>query len=101
MNKRDAIRLCKKKYRQFMKADDDTVYTLPQPLKFDINHCTHFCPLCEYVKTKTGRTPFLDHENSCNLCPLVVQFGYTCGQLHYRNWRVFARMYVFNLTGDR
>lgn len=102
MNKRDAIRLCKKKYRAMLKNNAKDLSLIPDNLRNELLLMDHYCPLCQYVHDQTGRTPYTDVKGSCNVCPLVVQYGRICTQLHYnRWWQTFATRYIFPLKGDR
>lgn len=62
MNKRDAIRLCKEKYRAYVKRDHPFASSLEPALCERIQACIHACPLCQYVKDKTGNTPYADKK---------------------------------------
>jgi len=110
MDKRTAIRLCKKKYRYFIDHDDFSLLRMTDAtLKTQIRDCSHACPLCEYVNTKAKamESAYLQINHcgsvSCKkYCPLYTQFGKSCGQMDYSNYPVnFANEYVFKLTGDR
>lgn len=100
MNKRDAIRMCKKKYRYFIKRNDTKFF--PPEINYELHAMIHQCPLCQYVLDQTKETPYTNMRGTCNKCPLVVQFGKNCRYLGWKSdWKRFAEKFIFKLTGDR
>lgn len=104
MNKNEAIQLVKEKYQFALEQGCNPTYiTLlaPEELRVKLEKCVHTCPLCQYVKDKTGVEPWLDKEGACDLCPLVIQFGKNCAELDFRlEWKRFAKEYIFKLVED-